>query len=348
MAVIGSRQAGDRAMRWAHKLAGWLAEAKVNVVSGDARGIDRAAEAGAAERHGPVTAVLPMGLLRWEGNDDVALALSSCYPTSPFSALQALVRNGHIAALAWCVVVAESRNVGGTWNAANQALAQGRPVLCRPDEPQTGNPALLHLGARPLSLDPLLAAEQVLRQLESCPGVPELDDEPTLPGCSPSSLEPPATIQSASCVRLAPATREGLVMGKPDSQEDLEQGDAVGEHSGRGGGGRPAQRRAGAGAEARQLDTALRLSADPLLRGVACGSWWTPIGPASYEVSWLPFIILPLVLVATLLAAPMPVPETTLRRLPPHEPAREDTLATVLWGLLGVLLLMLLLLVFLN
>ncbi len=80
----------------------------------------------------------------------------------------------------------------------------------------------------------------------------------------------------------------------------------------------------------------------------ACGSWWTPIGPASYEVSWLPFIILPLVLVATLLAAPMPVPETTLRRLPPHEPAREDTLATVLWGLLGVLLLMLLLLVFLN
>jgi len=33
-----------------------------------------------------------------------------------------------------------------------------------------------------LSLDPLLAAEQVLRQLESCPGVPELDDEPTLPG----------------------------------------------------------------------------------------------------------------------------------------------------------------------
>lgn len=182
VAVIGSREPGDRAARWAHKLAGWLAEAKVNVVSGDARGIDRAAEAGAAERRGPVTSVLPMGLLRWEGNDDVTLVMSSFFPTSPFSARQALVRNGHIAALAWCVVVAESRNVGGTWNAANQALAQGRPVLCRPDEPQTGNTALLHLGARALSLDPLMAAEQVLRQLEDCPGAPPLDDEPTLPG----------------------------------------------------------------------------------------------------------------------------------------------------------------------
>ena len=182
VAVIGSREPEDRATRWAHKLAAWLAEAKVNVVSGDARGIDRAAEAGAAERQGPVTAVLPLGLLRWEGNDDVELVLSSCYPNSPFSARQALARNGHIAALAWCVVVAESRNVGGTWNGANQALSQGRPVLVRPDEPQTGNTALLHLGARPLSLDPLLAAEQVLRQLESCPGAPVLDDEPTLPG----------------------------------------------------------------------------------------------------------------------------------------------------------------------
>jgi len=81
----------------------------------------------------------------------------------------------------------------------------------------------------------------------------------------------------------------------------------------------------------------------------ACGSWWTPVGPASYEVSWLPFILLPLLLVAMLLAVPMPVPETSLSRLPAADAnRRSETVAVMLWGLLSLLLTMLMLLVFLN
>lgn len=178
-AIIGSRDASDRALDYAHRLAGWLARAKVNVISGHARGIDQAAHAGAAERGGPTTAVLPEGLLRFTGGDGLNLVLSSYHPLAVVRARRALERNGLITALSRCVIVVESRTTGGTWNAAQQALAQKRPVLCRADR-GTGNEALLRLGAVELPAGPLEASEVVMGHLTQTP--PKAEEAPRLPG----------------------------------------------------------------------------------------------------------------------------------------------------------------------
>lgn len=179
-AIVGSREPSGAALTWAQKLAGWLARARVNVVSGNARGIDQAAHAGAAQRGGLTTAVLPEGLLQFGGNLDLALALSAVHPSAPVAPRHALARNGIIAALSTCLVVAEARTRGGTWNAANQALAQGRPVLVRPADPDSGNAALLRRGAVLLPAEPLRASDVVMRYLEHAPAPPAA--EPVLPG----------------------------------------------------------------------------------------------------------------------------------------------------------------------
>ncbi len=178
-AIVGSRDACEESLVYARKLAGWLARAHVNVVSGDARGVDRAAHAGAAERGGPTTGVLPMGLLTHEGNPHLNLVLSPFEPWAPMLPRRALARNGLISALSICLVVIEARAVGGTWNAANQALRHGRTVLVRPCA-EAGNKLLLERGGRPLPSQPLAAAEVVMRHLEQAPSPPP--EDPRLPG----------------------------------------------------------------------------------------------------------------------------------------------------------------------
>ncbi|MCC7491590.1 MAG: DNA-processing protein DprA [Fimbriimonadaceae bacterium] len=184
VAIVGNREASPDGLRYATKLAGWLARARINVVSGDARGIDRAAQAGAAARGGLATGVLPCGLLAWEGNPDLRLVLSSYFPHAPVAAHRALERNGLVAALSRCLVVVEARAQGGTLNAAQQALHQGRAVYVRATPDSPGAALLLARGARPLAGDPLLASEEVMQGFAEAAG--GTSEQAVLPGFDPA------------------------------------------------------------------------------------------------------------------------------------------------------------------
>lgn len=159
LAIVGRRDADDAAHAYAHQLGSAVAGLGFNVLSGNAKGIDRAAHAGAAEAGGPTTGVLPHGILTEPDNDDLDLVLSSCHPRAPWRVVHALARNELIVALVEAVVVVQSKTTGGTRQAAEAALRLGRPLYVRPDAADSGGAELLRAGGQPLPEDPVAAAE---------------------------------------------------------------------------------------------------------------------------------------------------------------------------------------------
>src|SRR3989440_2093451 len=62
IAIIGSRNAGETSLAFTQAVASYLAEHGINVTSGNARGVDRAAYEGAISTDGYTTVVLPHGI----------------------------------------------------------------------------------------------------------------------------------------------------------------------------------------------------------------------------------------------------------------------------------------------
>jgi len=163
VAIIGSRNANDNSVVFAREAARCLAEQGANVISGYARGVDRAAYEGATSTHGSTTVVLPHGINKTNNAQlysllpaiasGKALLLSQFHPNAAWMVSRAMERNKVVAGLAQIVIVTEAKPQGGTWNSALDALAQNRPVYaCRTDtetQPE-GNEALIERGARPL------------------------------------------------------------------------------------------------------------------------------------------------------------------------------------------------------
>ena len=159
LAVVGSRNAGERSLAIAAAVGRLVAEAGRTVVSGGARGIDRAAENAALEAGGRAVSVLPDGLERvvLDGRhraplEQGRLALVSPFdPAVRFHAWHALARNKLVYALADAALVADTaRGRGGTWSGAVEALGRFRsgPVYVRADgETARGIQGLLAKGA---------------------------------------------------------------------------------------------------------------------------------------------------------------------------------------------------------
>mgnify|MGYP001376061722 CR=1 FL=1 len=163
IAIIGSRKAEEASLAFTRCVAEYLAEQGANVTSGNARGVDRAAFEGAINTYGCTTVILPEGILRLgatqrrelqprieAGN---VLLLSQFHPRASWTVSRAMERNNVVTGLAQVVIVAQSNIQGGTWNAANGALKQHRPVYVRQAESSepAGNQALIELGGRPLA-----------------------------------------------------------------------------------------------------------------------------------------------------------------------------------------------------
>jgi DNA protecting protein DprA len=163
IAIIGSRNACDSSIVFAREAARCLAEQGANVISGYARGIDRAAYEGATSTHGCTTVVLPHGINKTNNAQlysllpaitaGKALLLSQFHPNAAWMISRAMERNRVVTGLAQVVIVTEAKPQGGTWNGALGALAQKRPVyVCQTDgeaQPE-GNEALIERGAQPL------------------------------------------------------------------------------------------------------------------------------------------------------------------------------------------------------
>lgn len=94
------------------------------------------------------------------------LVLSQFHPDAPWFVSRAMERNRAVTGLAQVVIVAESDKQGGTWDGANGALGQRRPLYVRQadDVALPGNKALIELGGIPLPW-PLENAEEVLISL---------------------------------------------------------------------------------------------------------------------------------------------------------------------------------------
>lgn len=189
IAIIGSRNAGEESLAFTRVVAQYLAEQGANVISGNARGVDRAAYEGATSTEGCTTVVLPHGIRKLSGVQWRALLskieagnvllLSQFHPDAQWVVSRAMERNKVVTGLAQIVIVAESDMQGGTWAGANGALRQNRPMYVR--EPASssslpGNKALIELGGHPLPwpvedlatvLSPLIQQSAALHQEKS-------------------------------------------------------------------------------------------------------------------------------------------------------------------------------------
>jgi DNA processing protein len=161
VAVVGSRTPTPAGLLMARRLARELAEAGLVVVSGLARGIDRAAHEGTLDGGGSTIAVLGSGadvIYPHEHGPLVerllhggALVSELAPGTSPLPPHFPL-RNRIISGLARAVVVVEAAERSGSLITARAALEQGRDVLAVPGNPASGRfrgcHALIKDGAR--------------------------------------------------------------------------------------------------------------------------------------------------------------------------------------------------------
>ncbi len=158
IAVVGSRKAPKEALEFAHKFGNKIANDGYTLVSGGAKGVDETAMMGALKGGGTVIGILPDNLLKASLSSQYRNALmnnelvfiSTHYPESPFSAVNALKNNKYIYAQSIATIIVHSETRGGTWSGANEALkAEYAPLWLT--QMSEGNKKLIELGANALS-----------------------------------------------------------------------------------------------------------------------------------------------------------------------------------------------------
>lgn len=165
-AIVGSRDTQIATLNLAQELGAEEARAGHTVFSGGARGVDERAVQGAFLGGGKAVVILGDALARQAAKvvhrEHLAagmLALISPYsPDAPFSTANAMGRNRLIYCLAdESIVVASSEGRGGTFAGAREALRRGSGTVwvAPSDDPHSGNPLLIHAGARSLAERPV-------------------------------------------------------------------------------------------------------------------------------------------------------------------------------------------------
>ncbi len=161
LAVVGSRHVDDELISFTETVGRLCAEAHRTIVSGGARGIDRAAMHGALMAGGDVAGVMADSLERAalardnrEPLMEGRLVLISPYdPAAGFNVGHAMQRNKLIYACAdAALVVTSDFEKGGTWAGAIEQLERLRfvPIFVRSGvNAGKGNSALLHHGGKP-------------------------------------------------------------------------------------------------------------------------------------------------------------------------------------------------------
>ena len=159
-AIVGSRDVPESLSEYTRRTASLVARAGLTVVSGAARGVDRAAMNGALEAGGRVVGVLPGDLERAVMNrehrnlllEERLVLVSPFDPSLRFTVAQAMQRNKVIYSLAEAALVVNADfNRGGTWAGAVEQLKKDSvPLFVRSaGDPAEGLDALQQRGARP-------------------------------------------------------------------------------------------------------------------------------------------------------------------------------------------------------
>lgn len=155
VAIVGTRRPSAYGSSVAHRLAGDLAERRLVVVSGMARGIDSAAHRGALEARGKTVAVFGSGIDIVYPKENRRLAESitgsgailSEFPIGTHPAPENFpIRNRLISGLSLGTVIVEAAEYSGSLITARLALEQNREVFAVPGNitsPQSFGPNLL-------------------------------------------------------------------------------------------------------------------------------------------------------------------------------------------------------------
>ncbi len=161
LAVVGSRHVDEELVAYTEAVGRLAAEAERTIISGAARGIDRAAMDGALQSGGAVVGIMADSLERAalardnrEPLLDRRLVLVSPYdPSAGFNVGHAMQRNKAIYALADAgLVVTSDFQKGGTWTGAIEQLERFRfvPLFVRNGaDSGRGNSALIQRGGKP-------------------------------------------------------------------------------------------------------------------------------------------------------------------------------------------------------
>ncbi|MGH2640203.1 MAG: DNA-processing protein DprA [Actinomycetota bacterium] len=177
--VVGSRAVSGKGEAIAREVARHVVGDGLALVSGGAKGVDRAAMSAAHEAGGRVVGFLADSLLRRVREPSARRALAdgtTCFatpfdPSAGFTAAHAIGRNKLIYASArLTVVVASDLDRGGTWEGATEALRAGYGPVAVWVGPGAGpgNERLAELGATPV--DDIGALLQVAPIVPTTPG----------------------------------------------------------------------------------------------------------------------------------------------------------------------------------
>ena len=161
----GSRKVSESGIKITDSAAGQLAAAGVTVVSGYAKGVDLTAHRAALQTGGSTVFVIVEGILKNRIKGEVKelldegnhLFVSQFPPNLTWNASNAMKRNNTIIGLSDAMLLIESAMDGGTFNAGQQTLKNGKPLFVveyGTDKPTAqGNRFFLQRGAYPLRGD---------------------------------------------------------------------------------------------------------------------------------------------------------------------------------------------------
>ena len=155
IALVGSRELNSENFTFAEAVGRHAAKQGLTLVSGNARGADRAAQQACLDAGGKVISIVADELWKHHRRENI-LYLSEEDYDSPFSAQRALSRNRCIHALGRMVFVAQSNlQKGGTWDGTVKNLRFGwSPVACFRDG-SAASKELEQMGAYLISMEDL-------------------------------------------------------------------------------------------------------------------------------------------------------------------------------------------------
>lgn len=155
ISLVGSRELAEPNRLFAEIAGQEAARQGITLVSGNARGADRAAQEACLQVGGSVICVVADELEKCPQREDV-LYLSEDGFDLPFTATRALSRNRVIHTLGLLTLVAQSSlGVGGTWDGTVRNLQNSwSPVFCY-DDGTAACRELEQLGAKPIALGEL-------------------------------------------------------------------------------------------------------------------------------------------------------------------------------------------------
>ena len=135
--ICGGRNAGPEALELASQIGAEVASMGLVLVSGDAKGVDDAAQFGALGAGGDLISVLAEGLASWKPRRRYRplltgtnfAAVSQFASAEGWAVWRAMQRNYTIIDLSMAMVVLHAGTKGGTWEAGRACLQRKKPLL---------------------------------------------------------------------------------------------------------------------------------------------------------------------------------------------------------------------------